>query len=95
MLRTVTGQRPNVSVLDFNAKLNPDGKYTAKINGVRMRSDGVHPTSEAVQWLAPWLLDSLRAAREACGPIGQCPRRPRPSCSSRMARSLPSGPSTL
>lgn len=59
MLRTVTGQRPNVSVLDFNAKLNPDGKYTAKINGVKMRSDGVHPTSEAVQWLAPWLLDSL------------------------------------
>ncbi|WP_207549141.1 acyltransferase family protein [Mycolicibacterium peregrinum] len=61
MLRNVVGQRPNVSVLDFNAKLNPDGKYTAKIDGVRMRSDGVHPTSEAVQWLTPWLLDSLKA----------------------------------
>ncbi|MGV0812088.1 acyltransferase family protein [Mycolicibacterium boenickei] len=60
MLRNAAGQRPNVTVLDFNAKLNPDGKYTAKINGVRMRSDGVHPTSEAVQWLTPWLLDSLK-----------------------------------
>ena len=70
MLRTVTGQRPNVSVLDFNAKLNPDGKYTAKINGVKMRSDGVHPTSEAVQWLAPWLLDSLSS------PTPPSPRSP-------------------
>lgn len=62
MLREEAARRPNVSVLDFNAKLNPDGEYTAKINGVRMRSDGVHPTSEAVQWLTPWLLDSLKSA---------------------------------
>ena len=67
MLRNVVGQRPNVSVLDFNAKLNPDGKYTAKIDGVRMRSDGVHPTSEAVQWLTPWLLDSLKAPAKPAG----------------------------
>lgn len=67
MLRNMVGQRPNVSVLDFNAKLNPDGKYTAKIDGVRMRSDGVHPTSEAVQWLTPWLLDSLKAPAKPAG----------------------------
>ena len=67
MLRSVAAQRPNVSVLDFNAKLNPDGKYTAKINGVRTRSDGVHPTSEAVQWLTPWLLDSLKAPANPAG----------------------------
>jgi peptidoglycan/LPS O-acetylase OafA/YrhL len=67
MLRSVAAQRPNVSVLDFNAKLNPDGKYTAKINGVRIRSDGVHPTSEAVQWLTPWLLDSLKAPANPAG----------------------------
>ncbi|CQD16244.1 integral membrane protein [Mycolicibacterium conceptionense] len=67
MLRSVVAQRPNVSILDFNAKLNPDGKYTAKINGVRMRSDGVHPTSEAVQWLTPWLLDSLKMPGKPAG----------------------------
>ena len=59
MLREAVGQRPNVSILDFNAKLNPGGEYTAKIDGVRIRSDGVHPTAEAVQWLAPWLVDAL------------------------------------
>ena len=68
MLRSVAAQRPNVSVLDFNAKLNPDGKYTAKINGVRIRSDGVHPTSEAVQWLTPWLLDSLKKSAKPAKP---------------------------
>ncbi|MGV9802988.1 acyltransferase family protein [Mycobacterium sp. NPDC003449] len=60
MLRKAVGNRPNVSVLDFNAKLNPGGSYTARIDGIRMRSDGVHPTAEAVKWLTPWLVDSLK-----------------------------------
>ncbi|MDV3128897.1 acyltransferase [Mycobacterium sp. 21AC1] len=60
LVREVADKRPNVSVLDFNAKLNPDGEYTARVNGTRMRSDGVHPTAEAVKWLTPWLVDSLR-----------------------------------
>ncbi|WKG02455.1 acyltransferase family protein [Mycolicibacterium sp. HK-90] len=68
MLRNEAARRPNVSVLDFNDKLNPDGEYTAKINGVRMRSDGVHPTSEAVQWLTPWLLDSLKTPAKPATP---------------------------
>ncbi|OMC41762.1 hypothetical protein A5740_21880 [Mycobacterium sp. GA-1841] len=67
MLRNVAAQRPNVSVLDFNAKLNPNGKYTAKIDGVRMRSDGVHPTAEAVKWLTPWLIDSLKTPDKPAG----------------------------
>jgi hypothetical protein len=25
-----------------------------------MRSDGVHPTPEAVKWLTPWLTDALK-----------------------------------
>jgi hypothetical protein len=60
MLRDVAAKRPNVSVLDFNAKLNPGGGYTARVDGIRMRSDGVHPTAEAVEWLTPWLVDSLK-----------------------------------
>ena len=59
-MRTVVGKRPNFEVLDFNAKLDPGGAYTARIDGIRMRSDGVHPTAEAVKWLAPWLADALR-----------------------------------
>ena len=44
LLRRVIGQRPNVTVLDLNKKLGPNGAYTTKVNGIRMRIDGVHPT---------------------------------------------------
>ncbi|MGY4711103.1 acyltransferase family protein [Mycolicibacterium sp. CBM1] len=60
MLRNVVGDRPDVTVLDLNKKLGPGGVYTDKINGVRVRSDGVHPTKDAVTWLAPWLVDAVR-----------------------------------
>lgn len=63
LLRKAVAERLNVSILDFNAKLNPGGGYTAWVDGIRMRSDGVHPTSEAVQWMTPWLMDSLKAKR--------------------------------
>ncbi|MBV8929128.1 MAG: acyltransferase family protein [Mycobacteriaceae bacterium] len=60
LLRNVIGQRPNVALLDLNKKLGPNGGYTAKINGVLVRSDGVHPTPDAVKWMTPWLLDAVR-----------------------------------
>jgi peptidoglycan/LPS O-acetylase OafA/YrhL len=63
LLRDVVGQRRNVAVLDLNAKLCPDGVYTNKVDGIKMRMDGVHPTPEAVKWLTPWLTDALRAGR--------------------------------
>lgn len=59
LLREVVASYPNTAVLDLNKKLGPDGRYTSKINGVRVRTDGVHPTPEAVQWLTPWLLEAL------------------------------------
>jgi peptidoglycan/LPS O-acetylase OafA/YrhL len=60
LLRRTIGQRPNVSILDLNRKLCPDGVYTAKVDGIQVRSDGVHLTPEGVQWLTPWLEESLR-----------------------------------
>jgi peptidoglycan/LPS O-acetylase OafA/YrhL len=60
LLRRVVGQRQNVTVLDLNRKLGPNGAYTTKVDGIRLRSDGVHPTPEAVEWLTPWLTDALR-----------------------------------
>lgn len=75
MLRKVAAKRPNVSVLDFNAKLNPGGSYTAKVDGIRMRSDGVHPTAEAVKWLTPWLLDSLSSPASPVSPRNGIPGR--------------------
>ncbi len=60
LLRSVIGKRPDVTVLDLNKKLCPDGYYTNKVDGIKMRMDGVHPTPEAVKWLTPWLTDALK-----------------------------------
>jgi peptidoglycan/LPS O-acetylase OafA/YrhL len=60
LLRSVIGKRPDVTVLDLNKKMCPDGYYTNKVDGIKMRMDGVHPTPEAVKWLTPWLTDALK-----------------------------------
>ncbi|WP_137148421.1 acyltransferase family protein [Mycolicibacterium sp. CR10] len=60
LVRNVVAERPNASVLDLNKKLSPGGYYQVKVDGIRMRSDGVHPTPEAVEWLTPWLVDALK-----------------------------------
>jgi peptidoglycan/LPS O-acetylase OafA/YrhL len=60
LVRSVIGKRPNVTVLDLNKKLGPNGYYTNKVDGIKMRIDGVHPTPEAVKWLTPWLTDALK-----------------------------------
>ncbi|MCW2626115.1 acyltransferase family protein [Mycobacterium sp.] len=60
LLRSVIGKRPGVTLLDLNEKLGPNGYYTSKVDGIKMRIDGVHPTPEAVKWLTPWLTDALR-----------------------------------
>jgi peptidoglycan/LPS O-acetylase OafA/YrhL len=59
LLRNVVAQYHNAGVLDLNKKLGPWGGYTTKVDGIKMRSDGVHPTAEAVKWLTPWLLQAL------------------------------------
>ena len=60
LLRSVIGKRPDVTVLDLNKKMCPNGYYTSKVDGIKMRMDGVHPTPEAVKWLTPWLTDALK-----------------------------------
>ncbi|MEY8018634.1 acyltransferase family protein [Mycobacterium servetii] len=60
MLRAAVSRHPGVQILDLNKKLCPDGVYTAKVDGIKVRSDGVHLTSEGVRWLTPWLEKSLK-----------------------------------
>ncbi|MHA0288911.1 DUF459 domain-containing protein [Mycobacterium sp. C3-094] len=60
LLRSVAEPRRNVTVLDLNSKLSPNGYYQAKVNGMVVRADGVHPTPEAVEWLTPWLVDAVK-----------------------------------
>ncbi len=60
MLREVVDERPNATVLDLNEKLSPNGYYQMRVNGLKVRSDGVHPTPEAVEWMTPWLVEAIR-----------------------------------
>jgi len=59
LLREVVDAHPGTLVLDLNRKLCPNGTFTWNVDGVQVRSDGVHLTQEGVQWLAPWLLRQL------------------------------------
>jgi SGNH domain (fused to AT3 domains) len=60
MLGKTIGNRPDVRILDLKKKLCPQGRYTDKVDGLQVRSDGVHLTEEGVQWLTPWLEQSLK-----------------------------------
>jgi peptidoglycan/LPS O-acetylase OafA/YrhL len=60
MMHQVVARDPNIGILDLNKKLCPAGVYTAKVDGVQVRSDGVHLTPEGVKWLTPWLEESVR-----------------------------------
>jgi SGNH domain (fused to AT3 domains) len=53
---------PGVRVLDLNHQLGPQGTFTWSVDGVQVRSDGVHLTPAGVSWLTPWLLSRLAAA---------------------------------
>ena len=59
LLRSVAAAHPGTEVLDLNRKLCPDGMFTWSVDGIQVRSDGVHLTPAGVQWLTPWLLRQL------------------------------------
>jgi peptidoglycan/LPS O-acetylase OafA/YrhL len=59
LLRAAVGRHPGVALVDLNAKMAPDGGYENYVDGIMLREDGVHLTSDAGWWLAPWLLQQL------------------------------------
>ena len=63
LLRDVAADHPDVRVLDFGARVSPEGHFTWTAGGIQVRSDGLHLTPSGVQtWIAPWLLPQLRTA---------------------------------
>jgi peptidoglycan/LPS O-acetylase OafA/YrhL len=64
LLRAVVAEHPGTRVLDLGRKLCPNGTFTWTVDGVQVRSDGIHLTQQGVQWLAPWLVRQIdHAAR--------------------------------
>lgn len=56
------------TVIDLNRRACPDGEFTWRIDGIRIRSDGLHFSPDGVRrWIAPWLMPQL--ARIAAGDI--------------------------
>jgi hypothetical protein len=64
LLRTEAARR-HLTVLDLNKVVCPDAEFTWRVNGLRIRSDGLHYTPSGVQRLiAPWLLPRLAEIAE-------------------------------
>jgi hypothetical protein len=61
LLRATAARHPGVAVVELGGRLSVDGRLAMKIDGVRVRTDGVHVAPEAGHLLAPWLLPQLRA----------------------------------
>jgi len=60
-----------VFLADLNAFADPQGKYTdLYLDGVRMREDGVHFTTQASYVVARWLVPQILAVEKATGPTG-------------------------
>jgi lysophospholipase L1-like esterase len=62
LLREVAAKHPGlVTLVDFGGHLSPDGHLAMQIDGVKVRTDGVHLSVDAGAWMAPWLLPQLNA----------------------------------
>lgn len=62
LLREAAARHPGVAVVDFGSRLSPGGALAMEIDGVRVRTDGVHVAAESGSWLSPWLLHEIRTA---------------------------------
>ncbi|HEY0360106.1 MAG TPA: acyltransferase family protein [Mycobacteriales bacterium] len=63
LLREVVGRHPGVAELaDAGAVLDPGGRYTPTVDGVLVRSDGLHLTPAGSALLARWLLPRVAVA---------------------------------
>ena len=61
LLREAAARHPGVAVVELGERLSVDGRLALTIDGLRVRTDGVHVAPEAGALLAPWLLPQLRA----------------------------------
>jgi hypothetical protein len=69
LFREAVARHPGqVTLLDFGARLSPEGKLAMEIGGTKVRSDGVHIAHDAGPWIAPWLFPQLIAVADGRPP---------------------------
>jgi hypothetical protein len=70
IIRGVVAAHPGrAALVDLNAHTSTTNEYTRSVDGVVLRSDGVHFTPQGARWLAPWLLPALHEL----GPASRAP----------------------
>ena len=53
LLRAVAADHPDVGIVDLGARVSPGGHYSATVEGVPVRADGLHLAPEGVQsWVS-------------------------------------------
>jgi peptidoglycan/LPS O-acetylase OafA/YrhL len=66
---TAARHKDTVTVLDLNRVVCPAGRFTWKVEGLRIRSDGLHYTAAGVKLIiAPWLLPEIAAVATGNNP---------------------------
>jgi hypothetical protein len=61
LLRQTAERHPGVGLVELGQRMSPGGQLAMQIDGVQVRTDGVHIAQAAGPWLAPWLLPQLNA----------------------------------
>ena len=77
ILRRVA-ERHGAAVIDVGARLSPGGAYTRDVDGIRVRSDGVHLTRQAGDVLAPLVFPELAGFLATPPPPPPAPPEPPP-----------------
>jgi peptidoglycan/LPS O-acetylase OafA/YrhL len=79
LLYAVAARHPGrVTILELHRIVCPQGRFTWSVDGVRIRSDGLHYTPAGVQRIiAPWLLPNLAAIATGTYRISTPPRERR------------------
>ena len=82
LYRRFAAEHPdNVSLIDFDSYICPEGKFTdLVVDGVRMREDGTHFTPEssyiAARWLVPRVLEVATGDRPFGPPASVADNQP-------------------
>ena len=67
VVREVAAERPGVSVVDLDAELCSSG-YRERMDGVQLRTDGLHFTEAGAGVVWRWLVPELLKLAPAAGP---------------------------
>ncbi len=59
LLREVVAEDRNLALIDLGGRTSPGGTYFDIVDGVAVRSDGVHYSPAGVEWIGRWLLPQL------------------------------------